>query len=414
MIARINDLLNFYEDCAGWDRPDTDAQRSPATILAELDNETFHPGMYRTFTIPKRSGGERQISAPNDELMRKQHLILNLIRAEEPKGSTAAHAYYVGRSIKTMAEAHVRKRWVIRLDLSDFFPNLSPYKVCDALRRQGMDPKLIRMIRKWCFLDGGLPQGAPTSPVLSNIATGFFLDRRLLGLCRTWRRDAKTNTAVMRYERINYTRYADDLCFSSDYRFLPKLIPALRSIITNAGFQLNDKKIRVMHRTGRQVICSVSLNQHVGKPRAWRMKLRGMIHRIIADIEHGRCALGYQLVSCETGTVTLPIPFSRIAGCVAHVEFLNKSQAHGLRQSLAKLLALHEDDYVGSTGRRSSGYPASGLTRQLSHHRNDTEADHVGAGHNSSCSVSGIGEYRHPATWHPTDDPWADGVDLRG
>lgn len=413
MSARIDDLLDFYDGLDCWFGNEAQAASDADSVFAELDEGTFHPNMYYTFTIPKRSGGERQISAPNEELMRKQRLVLEMIQAEEPKGSDAAHAYYAGRSIKTMAQAHVRKRWVIRLDLSDFFPNLSSEMVCRAMRLRGMSHRLIRAVQKWCFLKNGLPQGAPTSPVLSNIATGFLLDRRLLGLCRAWHRQPGHRTQYIRYERIRYTRYADDLCFSSDYRHLPKMIPALRHIIEDAGFELNNEKIRVMHRSSRQLVCSVSLNQHIGKPRDWRMRLRGMLHRIIADIEHGRSRLGHRLVPCGTGTVMVPIPFDHLVGCVTHVEFLNANQARGLRQLLNRLLALHEDYHVESERGRAAGHPAPGLGRPLSHRRDDAQTVGIGVGDPTRSTSNNDAQYRYPAPWVPGSDPWAAGLDLR-
>lgn len=304
-----------------------------AAMIEELERRRFHPRMYRRFEIPKKPGrpeaGTRSISAPGPDLMRCQYMLLEMLKKAHPTGSRAAHAYYAGRSIRTMAEPHVGKRWVVKMDLKDFFPSNTVRMVSRALRLRGIRLDLVPLISKWCFLDGGLPQGAPTSPLLSNITAAYFMDRRLLGLCGSWRMVSPTSRHL-RVEPVEYTRYADDLCFSSDYRDLPHIIPVLRKIINSTGYRLNESKVRVASSRVRQAVCGVSLNVKVGKPRRWRRNLRAELHGIAMDIATGRCRPGTRLRDGKVVTVNR----KSLRGRVEHVRFLCAEQGESLADQL--------------------------------------------------------------------------------
>lgn len=320
--------------------PNTGAAFDDEAALLEELNRGPRAGhhMYRVFEIPKVSGkpeaGTRRITAPNQELMRYQYMLLTLLLRAAPVGSSAAHAYYRGRSIRSMAEPHVRKRWVIRLDLKDFFPSISPRMVSKAMRQRGIRPELFPLVDKFCFLDGGLPMGAPTSPLLSNIVAGHALDRRFLGLCDSWHMTNPT-AECFRIEPIAYTRYADDLCFSSDYRQLPKIIPTLKWIIKDAGFEINLEKLKVLGWRNRQTVCGVSLNAHLGKPRQWRKTLRAILHNAVRDMTSGVCAPGYMIMPYSDDPI--PVPLAALEGLVGHIEFLNPQQARFHRDHLNQI-----------------------------------------------------------------------------
>jgi retron-type reverse transcriptase len=154
--------------------------------------------VYREFTIPKRSGGKRRIHAPTPELKTLQRRILRRLLARL-KTHPAATGFERGESFVTNARRHVGRAVVLRFDVQDFFPSTSARRVEKYFRAIGWNREAARLLSGLCTWEGALPQGAPTSPRLSNLLN-YRLDARLSGL-------------AARSEAI-YTRYADDLTFS--------------------------------------------------------------------------------------------------------------------------------------------------------------------------------------------------------
>lgn len=192
--------------------------------LPELKFLCFHREVartthYRRFTLPKKTGGERTISAPMPRLKRAQYWVLDNVLAKVPLHG-AAHGFVPGRSIVSNAAPHTGKAVVINLDLKDFFPSVTYPRIKGVFRALGYGEHVATTLALLCsenaadelevdgerFFVGGkgrdrvLPQGAPTSPMLTNILCRR-LDRRLKGLA------AKLG--------FTYTRYADDLTFSA-------------------------------------------------------------------------------------------------------------------------------------------------------------------------------------------------------
>ena len=243
---------------------------------------------YRQFTIPTRSGGVRQISAPSDELKRVQQRILRrLLRGL--RAHDAAHGFERGRSIVTNARVHCGQEVVIRMDLVDFFPSTRARRVHEYFRRIGWNRPAARLLTRLCTHEGGLPQGAPTSPRLSNLVN-YRLDARIAGMV----------TAL----GGRYTRYADDLTISFPAEemeedwvirsgpplpFLleghPSKIRYLRSfigrIVGEAGYQIHRrKKMSVRRRHHRQLVTGLVVNEKVNLPRETRRRLRAVAHRM--------------------------------------------------------------------------------------------------------------------------------------
>lgn len=308
------------------------AMRERTALQTMLSDQRFTPADYRRFELPKKGGGTRPIAAPNARLMRVlKYLYRQLLDSRAP-ASSAAHAYYHGRSIRTMAEPHVGRRWVLKLDLKGFFPNIGHALVGKAIAPD-LPLELRSHVRKWCFLEGGLPQGAPTSPILSNLTAGRLLDRRLLGICAVWRTPrSRYHHHQLRVAPIAYTRYADDLCFSSDYPYLPEIVPLLRNIVEAAGFTVNEDKLRLMHAGGRQTICGVALNVRIGKPRRYRRSLRSRLHQYAVNIVDGRCPPGMCREGAPGAERLEPLPLARLRGQLEHIRFLNPDQAAWLER----------------------------------------------------------------------------------
>jgi RNA-directed DNA polymerase len=181
---------------------------------------------YRHYTIAKRSGGLREISEPLPSLKEIQRWILDNI-LYKCSVSNFAKGFVPERSIRENARFHRNQPKVLSLDLEDFFPSIKGGRVYNFFKRLGYQPKVAHLLTKLCTLNGSLPQGAPTSPALSNIIS-LRLDKRLSGFALK--------------EKIRYTRYADDITFSGDFDE-GQLIKFTRKVLAAEGY-INAKKLR--------------------------------------------------------------------------------------------------------------------------------------------------------------------------
>lgn len=240
----------------------------------------FH---YVTFQIPKRSGGVRLLASPHAQLERAQRWILeNILSRLEV--TPHAHGFVAGRSTVTNARPHVGKHVVVNLDLKDFFPTITFPRVRGLFESLGYSPAAATLLALLCTeaprtamtYDGktywvaagerALPQGACTSPAISNLVTRK-LDRRLAG-------------AVSRLGWA-YTRYADDLSFSGSAEAgtrLSLLFARVRAIVADEGFTVNEAKGRVQRAARRQSVTGVVVNDKLGVPREELRRLRAILH----------------------------------------------------------------------------------------------------------------------------------------
>ncbi len=245
---------------------------------------------YREFFIAKRSGRRRRILAPNDELKQIHQAILRRL-LDRLKAHPAAMGFERGRSIVTNALAHRRQDVVMRLDVVDFFASTKTQRVWRYFRRIGWNRAAADLLTRLCTYQGGLPQGAPTSPRLSNLVN-YRLDVRLAAM-------AARLGAV-------YTRYADDITislrerdrrehlqsgslhrkldppFGADYdpdriHYLRRFV---RQVFEEAGYTLHQhRKASVRRRHHRQIVCGLVVNDRVNLPRETRRWLRAVEHR---------------------------------------------------------------------------------------------------------------------------------------
>jgi RNA-directed DNA polymerase len=236
----------------------------------ELELRTLAPN-YRAFQIPKRSGGQRTIYEPEETLKRVQRLVLRRL-LKRLRSHAAAHGFERGRSIVTAALPHARRAVVLRMDVRDFFAETSAARVESYFRAVGWNAEAAALLARLSTHAGGLPQGAPTSPRLSNLVN-FRLDARLSALARSL--------------GAAYTRYADDMAFSFDadeHENVTSVIRATKKILGEEGYRLHtDKKLRVLRRHARQTVAGLVVNEGVRLPRATRRWLRAVEHRAARD-----------------------------------------------------------------------------------------------------------------------------------
>jgi retron-type reverse transcriptase len=222
---------------------------------------------YREFTIPKRSRGTRRILAPEPELKSLQRRILYRLLTRL-KAHPAAMGFERGRSIVTNARAHCGQAVVMRFDLVDFFPSTRAARIKAYFRRIGWNRPAAALLARLCTYDGGLPQGAPTSPRLSNLVN-YRVDARLAGM-------------AARLGGV-YTRYADDitLSFAGDDRDKVHWVQRfVRRVVEAEGYRLHRrKKLSVRRRHHCQVVTGLVVNDRVSLPRPVRRWLRAVEHR---------------------------------------------------------------------------------------------------------------------------------------
>ena len=221
------------------------------------------PKFYRHFTISKKSGGRRQISEPLPSLKEIQRWILDEILSV-CECSRFAKAYIPGRSTRDNARFHQRQPLVLSLDIEDFFGSISKYRVWRVFRRLGYSPSVSGVLAGVCSLEGKLPQGAPTSPMLSNLVMRRC-DNRISGYCVK--------------HHIRYTRYADDLTFSGEFS-TGTLIRFVEMVLREEGFRLNQKKTRTRQRHERQEVTGIVVNERMQVPREVRRSFRQAVYYI--------------------------------------------------------------------------------------------------------------------------------------
>lgn len=234
-----------------------------------------HQSRYKTFAIRKRSGGRRTISAPITPLKTVQRRLALLLALGVPP-SPVAVGYLPGKSIVDHALAHRGARWILTLDLEAFFPSISEPLLRPLLQQHlGLGSSVATFIIDLCVGEG-LPQGAPSSPVLSNLAC-VDMDRDLF-------RIAAGNGCVV-------TRYVDDICVSSANDHIPEELVThsagsaqvgadLRQCIRDGGFEINARKTRCSVAPAKHLVTGLVVGTTVDMPRKWKRQLRVLQHML--------------------------------------------------------------------------------------------------------------------------------------
>ncbi len=270
-------------------------------------------GFYREFRIPKKNGAQRVILAPTGFLRARQDWILEKILNRQ-RSHAAARGFVRGCSILDNARPHAGRRVVVGIDLQDFFPSITHRQVRRVFERIGYPYRVANLLANLCTVDGRLPQGAPTSPALSNLVA-LNLDRRLDGLRRKM--------------KFRYTRYADDLTFSSNHPRLPALLPFFKQIIREEGFAVNERKVRVMRAGARQEVTGVVVNEQPNLPREQRRRLRAAVHRLKTQ--------GEQFVNLKSACRPEADPVNVLRGHLSYLQMIRPERQ--IRDALDLLTA---------------------------------------------------------------------------
>ena len=234
-------------------------------------------GHYQEFWMRKRSGGYRMISAPDKDLQAIQSTIYSRILSSVTIVHPAAVGFRCGRSVVDNAAPHLGKRYVLKMDIHDFFGSIRSPRVRQTFKKIGYPENVSKVLGALCCLHRHLPQGAPTSPALSNIV-GYEMDRKLAALAAEY--------------GLTYTRYADDLTFSGDVFPKEQIIPQVKRIIRDEKFEPNHKKTHFMNQSSRKIITggSVASGVKLTIPKSKKREIRKNVYFILTKglAEHQR------------------------------------------------------------------------------------------------------------------------------
>lgn len=227
-----------------------------------LKNKKYH---YKRIVCKKKSGKIRELNSPSNILKKYQRWICeNELNNMEVHSSSTA--YKKSTNITNNVVRHQKSTYMLCVDLEDFFSNITFKKVLDVFMKNGHNYYDANILTELCTLHGSLPQGAITSPLLSNI-TNVNLDKRLKGYADK--------------HNLIYTRYADDITMSgNDLQTVKRALYAIRNIVKSEGYSLNDQKTRILRPGNRRKITGIVINeqQELRVGRAKYRELRSMIH----------------------------------------------------------------------------------------------------------------------------------------
>jgi RNA-directed DNA polymerase len=244
---------------------------------------------YKTFTIPKKNGGERLIEAPNHDLKRVLSLLNRYLQSTYYfEKSRAAYGFIVGvkndddrRNVLANAKKHLHKTWLLNIDLKDFFHSVDREQVVDIFVKPPFKFKrqLPDILADLTTYNGRLPMGTPTSPVLSNFACRI-LDERLSAMAEDllW----------------VYTRYADDMSFSSNKRLDEETINSILRLIREEGFSPNKQKIKLFGPKEDKIVTGLLVSDKVSLAPDYLPRLENDIRQLAevvkAQNEQGQLA----------------------------------------------------------------------------------------------------------------------------
>ena len=262
---------------------------------------------YRVYTI-KRHGKIRTIFEPNPELKTKQQQVITYLGQRGIGATKYAHGFVRKRGIKTAVKPHVKKAVIVHMDIKDFFPTIRDVWVQEALERENVPSDTVKQIIEIACLERHLPIGSPCSPFLSNLVFKIP-DWKFAKLCKNW----GTRYGKKKYTRINYSRYADNLIFSSNCHTINRMIPTIKNILTNHGYTANDAKTRVMRKSGCQRLLGIIVNEKPNVPRGYSRKLRAQIHQMKCKMHNGE-VVDYKEFKSAMGKVSFVLSINYVRG----------------------------------------------------------------------------------------------------
>ena len=270
----LNDFSVYYKNAAYFLNIKTPTELCGffrATFF-ELEKAMNQP-VYRRYKIPKKKGGTREIHAPAKELMKLQKRLNYFLQAYYLIMKPAcSHGFVINNAEETErsnivrnALPHTHKKQVLNIDLKEFFPSIKAHRVKTLFQSQlfQFDENIATALALLTTYNGKLPAGAPSSPIISNFIC-YEMDNEIENFCTR--------------NQLTYTRYADDLTFSSDFVIGNDLLLDIISIINRHDFTINEKKLRLTNKNSLQTVTGLVVNEKVNVNRKLIRNIRAMIH----------------------------------------------------------------------------------------------------------------------------------------
>ncbi|MBU5445574.1 retron Ec67 family RNA-directed DNA polymerase/endonuclease [Paenibacillus sp. MSJ-34] len=254
-----------------------DFLKVPRKLLSYILYVKGSNNLYTSFEICKKNGGTRKINAPSEGLKDIQKKLAEALynhKKKKKRGITdkISHAFEIDKGIITNAENHRNKRFVLNIDLEDFFDSFHFGRIRGFFNKNNrflLPIEVATAIAQISCYEGKLPQGAPSSPIITNLICEI-LDHRLLKIAKQY--------------KLDYTRYADDLTFSTnDRNFLElqtEFYKKVSEVIIRAGFKINEEKTRLQLRDSKQVVTGLVVNKKVNINSVYYKETRAMAHHL--------------------------------------------------------------------------------------------------------------------------------------
>jgi len=215
---------------------------------------------YREFEIKQANGKIRQITSPRTYMKVIQWWVLDNILLQH-QTLNCVHGFVKSKSYYTNAKFHFGAHHILSVDVKDFFPSIKTRQVYNIFAQMGYSSRAADLLTEFCTLKGKLPQGAPSSPTISNIVFEKV--------------DIELEEFSQKYG-LKYSRYADDLCFSSQEPISKNVLRLLKPILGSAGFSLNRNKTRFSGLGDRMEVTGLVINDKIQLPRKWRNNARAL------------------------------------------------------------------------------------------------------------------------------------------
>ena len=321
--------------------------------LKHFSSSKCFPKRYKTFHIRKKSGGVREINAPCYQLRILLHL-LNILFKAVYTPSVSVMGFTENRSVVTNANLHTGHHYVFNIDLENFFPSVPQPRVRARLLLPpfNLPMEVANVVAGLCCHTNAdatrdvLPQGAATSPLLTN-AICDKLDRRMRGVARRF--------------GLHYTRYADDMTFSSMhnvYQENSEFRMEIRRIIEEQGFCMNDKKTRLLRSGERQEVTGLTVNEHVNLSKKYTRDLRCILH-VWEKEGYGKAyAYFYPHYKREKGYIKKgePVMENVISGKLNYMRMVKGNENPAYKKLLERYNRLQSVVFVDSETDKSTSY----------------------------------------------------------
>ncbi|MEO5955645.1 MAG: reverse transcriptase family protein [Nitrospiraceae bacterium] len=263
---------------------------------------------YRQEDEPKSDGSVRTYLIPSRELKRVQSLIHKKVLLFVPLHKSI-HGYRRKRSQVSAALPHVDKPMLLTADIKNYFPNIRPPMVYNAFRQLGISDPVSRLLVTLCTHDNQLPQGAPTSPYISNLI---------------WSRPARRIQGFTDQQHFDPTILGDDVFVSGAPR-VRKFKNLVKRIIQEEGFSVNERKTQALPSTARQVAAGLVVNKKLNVKKEYRRALRTVLHSCTST----KCT---DVVNSETG-----VKKASLAGKIAFVKHINPTQGQRFQREFERI-----------------------------------------------------------------------------